>query len=398
MILNDKSLNAYSAHYINATLQSRKRLLQGDILLGRGAYAASKNLLLQVISTTKKFSLHNERFQAEFLLHRNQSINMSVREFQKRSRNLIELNHQTYLINKAAILHYSLTNIFINQTIDDEERLQKIREEIREIESIANDTSSPMAHYYFLLTNILFLQYTNKYKEAYEYCLKYLTLVRDEPSVNSQQRLANAHFQLAEVCLHMADMDQANEYINKTLDFFSKEEMNYLIVLGSAFRIAFFSEDFQKAATLYDQAAGHPRFNVSKMRAAQWHYFNACLLFKKGDIKNAMMELNDSTALLSDKMGWNISFRLLEIMILFEANHLDLLDTKILNMRQFVKRTHRKSDLYRHMILISILMDWHKNNLDIRKNLSRNTKAPEKTEQFSRRIPFQSNSNRINPT
>ena len=55
VVLNDKSLTDYSADHINAALQSKKRLLQGEILLGRGAYQASKNLLLQVTATSKKF-------------------------------------------------------------------------------------------------------------------------------------------------------------------------------------------------------------------------------------------------------------------------------------------------------------------------------------------------------
>ena len=45
VLLNDKSLNSYSSAAVNARLQARKKLLQGEILLGRGAYQASKNLL-----------------------------------------------------------------------------------------------------------------------------------------------------------------------------------------------------------------------------------------------------------------------------------------------------------------------------------------------------------------
>ena len=83
VILDDKSITDYDAARVNALLQAQKRLLQGEILLGRGAYKASKNLLLQVVGNGRKFSLHNEHFWAQMLLHRTQSVNLSVKEFQK---------------------------------------------------------------------------------------------------------------------------------------------------------------------------------------------------------------------------------------------------------------------------------------------------------------------------
>lgn len=387
-VLNDKSLVDYSASYINAMLQSKKRLLQGEILLGRGAYQASKNLLLQVVSQTRKYSLHNGHFQAKLLLHRNQSINMSVKEFQKRSATLLELNRISSMVNEAAILHYSVNNIISHQTIDDEAKLRELEAKIERIKEVSEETGSPMARYYYLFSNIVYLQYNNQYSKAFEFCKQYLDLVEEEAAVSSEQRKASANFQTAEVSLHMGNMDEAKSYINKTLSFFSKEQMNFLIVLSSAFRIAFFSEDFDEAERIFQEAASHPRFSVSKMRSAQWHYFHACLQFRVGNVKGALLSLNDATALLSDKMGWNLSFRLLEIMILYEAGHLDLLDTKILNMRQFVKRTHKKSDLYRAMILISILMDWHKNDLDIKRTYPAIQRQLKKLKSFHEEFPF----------
>ncbi|MEL7340364.1 MAG: hypothetical protein AAGM67_07765, partial [Bacteroidota bacterium] len=60
VILQDRSLTGYSSASTNARLQTRKKLLQGEILLGRGALQASKNLLFQVISSARKFDLYHE--------------------------------------------------------------------------------------------------------------------------------------------------------------------------------------------------------------------------------------------------------------------------------------------------------------------------------------------------
>ena len=388
VVLNDKSLTGYSAKFINAKLQAEKRLLQGEILLGRGAYQASINLLHQVIATTKKFSIHNERYHAEMLLHRNQSINKSVREFQRHTEELLELNHINSLVNEAAILHYSVTNFLTRMSKSDPETMQEIQSKIERIRQVSEETNSPLAQYYYLLSNIYFLQYNFRFEEAMEYCRLHLELVEKEPAVHSQQRLGSAYFQMTETSLRSGHLKEAQEYGDKTLAFFSPEETNSLIVLGTAFRIAFYAQNWEKAEQIVDQALSHPRFEVSEFRAAIWHYYKTCLLFQTSRTREALRQLNDATALLSDKEGWNLTFRLQEIMILYEADMFDLLETKILNMRQFVKRTQKNSNLYRPMKLISILMEWHKNSLNLPDTVKSIQRQLRDLQSYHENIPF----------
>lgn len=395
VVLNEKSLTGYSAEYINALLQSEKKVLQGEILLGRGAYLASKNLLLQAVSTSTKYSLHGPHFRGAMLLHRNQSVNMSTREFQKRSENLLELNRINGLVNEAGILHYSLVNIVTNVSKSDQETLSDLGAKLSRIAEVAEDTQSPLAQYYYFLSQIVFLQYTYRFAEAQEYCKKYLNLVQTEPAVHSQQRMGSALYQLAEVSYKMGALDDARKYSRQTLDIFSPDELNYLIVLELAFRIAFTSGNDEEAEGIAQEAFRHRAFNVSKMRAAKWHYFHANLQFKTGKVREAMLSLNDATALLSDKMGWNIAFRLLEIMILFESGHYDLLDSKILNMRQFVKRTQKNTEQYRSVILIQILMEWHKMGLDLKKAYPSIKKKVGKLNEYHQDVPFNPNSTEL---
>lgn len=169
---------------------------------------------------------------------------------------------------------------------------------------------------------------------------------------------------------------------------FSKEETNYLIVLGTGFRIAFFSENWAKAGEIIQEALSHPRFAASPFRAAIWHYNQSCLYFKTNRFSEALRVLNDATPLLGDKMGWNLTFRLHEIMVLHEAGLHDVLETKILNMRQFVKRTQKNSEIYRPMKLIQILMEWHKNSLDIKSTLVSAKRQFADLKEFHKNVPF----------
>jgi tetratricopeptide (TPR) repeat protein len=292
-----------------------------------------------------------------------------------------------YLVNEAAIHHYAVTNILTQTSLKDDQ-LAEIEQKIQKIEKISQDVDSPLARYYFLLSKILFLQYTYNYSEALTYCKLQLDLIRNEPAVRSKQRLGSAFFQLTETSLRKGDLKEAEKFVEETMTHFSKDETNYLIVLGTAFRIAFFAENWEKARQIVQEALSHPRFNASPFRAAIWQYNLSCMLFKTRKISEALKALNDATPLLGDKMGWNLTFRLHEIMVLYEAGIYDLLETKILNMRQFVKRTQKNSELYRPMKLIQILMEWHKNSLDPKKTIQAAKRQFADLKEFHQNIPF----------
>jgi tetratricopeptide (TPR) repeat protein len=369
IVLNDKSLTGYKSPAINARLQVQKKLLQGEILLGRGAYLASKNLLLQVISTAEKYSFHNEYFQAELLLYRNHSIRISVKEFEKKTEKLLKVNRLRASINEAMILYYSISNLLFNQAVKPEQR-SGIREKIDKIKAISEDSGHPQIKKRYYLSEIYFSQISNQDEAALEFCLRYLNLVQEDRSQYSEQELAVAYGQLAQVYLRLGKLEEARDFAHKTLEIFSKEEMNYLTGLELPFHVAFESGDYKEAMNYVQKAFDHPQFEASRMLAAKWHYFHACILFETGDFQGAYMKLNDTTPLLADKYGRNLSLRLLEIMIMFELQHYDLMETKILNMRQFIKRTQKNKELFRPITLIKVLIKWYKNNYDFEKTLT----------------------------
>jgi hypothetical protein len=369
VVLNDKSLTGYSAESTNARLQAKKKLLQGEILLGRGAYDASKNLLLQVVAAARKYEFHHEQFLAELLLYRNLSVRTSVREFEKNTEELLLLNARYAQINEAIILHYSISNLLANLTVEDE-GLVAVREKVDRMKGITESTGHPLVKNLYYQSEITYLQVSGKYPQALDFCKRYLELVNQDPSQYSLQRVAAANVHLAQVSLRIHMIDDAEKYANAALDIFSPEEINYLKVLELSFRIAFYAADFPKALTHIDTALGHPQFEASRMLAAKWHYFHACVLFKMGKFREAYIKLNDTSPLLTDKYGMNLYIRMLEIMIMFELDNFDLMETKILNMRQFVKRTQRTQEAHRPISLVKILMKWHKNHYDFQKTLA----------------------------
>ena len=184
VVLNDKSLTGYSSESINAQLQAKKKLLQGEILMGRGAYEASKNLLLQVVATARKYAFHHEQFLAELLLYRNHSVRTSAKEFEKNTEELLALNTRYAGINEAIILHYSISNVLANLTVEDE-GLQEVREKVDRMQVIAELTAHPLVKNLYYQSEIAYLQVSGQYDDALDFCKKYLDLVNEDPSQHS---------------------------------------------------------------------------------------------------------------------------------------------------------------------------------------------------------------------
>jgi tetratricopeptide (TPR) repeat protein len=368
VILNDKSLSGYRSAAINSKLKAKKRLLQGEILLGRGAYLASRNLLQQVISSARKFQFHDILFQAELLLYRNYSIRTSVTEFEKQTAELLEMNRTNALINEAQILHYAISNLLLNLT-PEKEQLTDVRKQVDRMREISEITGHPLVKNVYYRSEIYYLQVAAQYEAAISFCKKYIDLLKTEPSQYSQTLMGGAYIQLAQTSLQLGRIAESRDYAGQALGMYSPEEMNHLVVLELKFRIAFYADEFGEAAKYIEQALSHPQFNASRMLSAKWHYFHTCLLFKMGKYREAAQKLNDTAPLLADKYGMNLHIRLLEIMIMYELRHYDLMETKIQNMRQFIKRSQKNSELYRPMILIRILMEWFRKSYDFGKTL-----------------------------
>ncbi|RMG19106.1 MAG: hypothetical protein D6730_22060 [Bacteroidetes bacterium] len=362
-LLNDKSLSAYDAAYINAKLQTQKKLMQGEILLGRGAYMASKNLLLQVIATAKKYHLYDEWFQAELLLYRRDGIRSTVKEFEKRTEALLHQNQQTNLIHEGLILHYSISNVLQNRSFSPD-KFEELHAKIDRIREIAENTDHPQLWHTYYLTENYYYQATGDYERALSFCHQYFELLHKEKALYSKQKEANVYVQMAGISMMLNQLDEASSYAEKALAMYSPEEMNYLVSLQLAFRIAFYRKHFEEALAYVEQALQHPQFETSKTLAAKWHYYHACLLFRQGQFQEAYRKLDDTTPLLADKQGMNLHIRMLEIMIIYELGHYDLIETKILNMRQFVKRTQKQQTSARNNGLIQLLSAWHKSNYD----------------------------------
>ena len=362
VLLHDKSLREYEAEYISAYLLTRKKLLQGEILMGRGAIASSKNLLEQVITTARKFFFLEELYEASFLLFRHACNSMNSHELSKEVEALTELNTTRSKVEIAAIWYYQLSGKLASTTLQEYHEFEQAKNLVSELGVIWKETQVPITGFYYFKTLSYYAQITFDFDHAKSASETLLSLVRKEPALLSRQREAAALLQLAEVELRSGRSAAANQYVQETLSLYQPGEINYLITLETAFRVAFYEAEVDQCKELLSQAKEHPAYSGSRLRLGKWKYFEAAYAVQQKKHKEALMLLNEAVPVLADKSGWNIAFRLLEIIALFEAKETDLLEAKVENLKQFAKRNLEDNVLSRARFLVDLMTEWHKVN------------------------------------
>lgn len=365
VLLQDKSLTGYGSEAIHNRLMSRRRLLQGEVLLGRGAYAAAWQLLAQVEVSAAKYELPEEQFQAGLLLYRSRGARSNTRHYERETQRLLELNRHRADLAEAQILHYAISNRLFQQTLKSD-TLAALRAQVARIGEIATKGGRPQTLSLYYLSETQFHQAAGDLEKALIFSEKYLELLLREASLQLPVRIGGAYLQLAQICLQLNRLDAARGHAKQALDILEQKDLNYLVALEVVFRVHFSADELNEAGKALEKALAHPHFESSKILAARWHYFQACLCFRQGQFKAAWLALNDTAALLADKYGTNLYIRLLEIMVLFELKHLDLMDSKIQNMRQFIRRTQKDQSMRRPMALLRLLMAWSRLYFDFK--------------------------------
>lgn len=363
-LLHEKSLKEYDAEYIVAYLSARKRLLEGEILMGRGAYAASKNLLEQVIAASRKYCFMDEWLQARMLLFRHSCNSLTGSELMREVEELQNLRQSVSRLQEASILYYRLSGLLASTTLKEEKEFEDARQTLSLLQKIWEETKIPQAGFFYLKIALYYSQITYEFRDALKYCQELLELVRTAPALQSRQREAAALLQLAEVCLRAGEFKRADTIIRATLPLYKPEEVNYLIALETAFRISFFNGDLERCKTLLGEASAHNALSLSKLRLGRWKYYEAALSFRERQFARCSKLLNEATPVMADKSGWNIALRLLEIMSLYESGKQDLLESRIENLRQFSRRNQQDDNATRARLLTDIISIWHRNQYD----------------------------------
>jgi tetratricopeptide (TPR) repeat protein len=223
------------------------------------------------------------------------------------------------------------------------------------------NTQSASVGYYLKLMEMAYFQHIKDYRKAKDAGRELLSIIINNVSVYRKVRLGFAYDNLAETDIYLGDYNSALQNIELAAKNIGKVSRDYIVNRQLAFEAHFHKNEVAKAAEICAELLHSTRSQQGDFRIAKYRFFSACIDFKRGNYKECASELSKKFELSRDKVGWEISTRVLRIMALIELERFDEAQPLVTSLQKHIERTARKSDVdERDRLILRLLREFEK--------------------------------------
>lgn len=325
-------------------VRCQKHLMQASLLVERGFKEEAKTYLKlaeRIIDerqfSIERFMLHLTQLEVNELPIENAKVcNEIVKDIDKIS----DLGFSKIKFQKLKIQGYKASDIGFNYTNN------------------LNDNNA-LSGYYKLLTEMKTFIELFQYSNALEYVQKLSVLVQKSARSFSHSEILNAQIRHLEVLVLNKELKSASvlsQHIERGKDLRFDMEIELTII---QWKIAYFSKDYLKAQRIWKKldASEHATESDKYIIA----YFKLCLLFQDKEFEEITILILKNNSLQSMNSPIPHAVKMLEIYCLLELGKNELAMSKLLALKQYLKRNHTLNR-DRHQFLVKILIKLIKSN------------------------------------
>ncbi len=344
-ILLQNSNNKSGSKRVQAEIDCRRMLLQGQLLLQRGIYGEGEKLLNAALNLAERYEMFSEVLSIRNLLRATFGFRKGLEVYEKYSENMVY--HLTELekwlrvqqfYNQIALPHEFQTNRL--SEIDD-----KPKDILTDLEKYDDKTSSERFIFWFYVSKVHHCNINRNFEEAHEFADKLLELLSEDSIMWSRSNYGGILKDVVFINLNLGNYDDAVEYAKEAVNTFNKGMTNELRAMDYLFFSHLRNQDYDSAEKTIEKALQHKQINAgNKLIKARWLFFYANLEYLNGNHKKAAQSLRTNEHITSDKSGWNLGCRLLEMMIDMEENDLFLVDYKLKNFNRLLSPKNTETE------------------------------------------------------
>lgn len=353
------------APYRQAEIDCRKLLLQGDILLKKGATATGIKLLQKATRIAEKHELPTEGVLIDDILRTHFGFRKGLKAYEKYSG---QLSRKMELMRQVLRAKEMNQRILLPRMFSRKENVEDIElaaATYKELGKAFKETGSPNIGYFYFLTSLFYHDFQQNWEDAHKVALGFRTLIKNEAAIYSRNRMANANLQLANIQMQRYEFEEAAFYASEATELSKTGLNNELTSMEFWFMGLFMDQQFEEAKQLMSRAFLHPKIKATAFTESKWVFLRAALSFKLKKFETAQQDLLLDSALMKDKSGWLFGHKLLEILCLAEAEDFAFIEFRLEAMRklhQQRKGTHSE----RLSLIIRILSELVKNDFNYR--------------------------------
>lgn len=347
---------------VRVNISIRKQLSQAQILQGRGLRKSSELILERTVDLCEKYELYEELLLALRFLIKQRSIDKG----EESVKSLLE-KYKKYDFCKNAVLAAEMNYRRIHSDVEFNSEGIISSESLQEIlDNMSDDylkSGSLQVAYYYYYIEAQYYQSLNNYKQARKSLLNIKKLFDGGASINIPCRIGGVFLNLADNDLFLKQFDRAYTSADEGVRSFHKGNFNYEQGIELMFYAKFYGGEYDIAANIIAQTLNNER-TQNYFRTGKRRYLLANAFFMKNDFITTLKHLNFINPIESDREGWNIGIKILQILALIEQEQFDEATTKIDAFRKFVETSEVKS--HRIKLINQLLVSLTYNGYDFK--------------------------------
>ena len=350
-------------------LRLKKKMLLARVIsksLNQNKFGPFKTILSTIITEAEKNEVYEVLIEALLLKKYTFALKSGLAEFKS-----IEKKIAHYEMCQKKIYYSSdcFFSIVINSNFlkfkNDKSFHVYILKTIRLLKQDYQTYKSEQINYYLHIILMFYFERQKKYVLSAKYCKILFSIVKKSPVVYREERLGNALINLSQYKTFTENYNEAARYAIEAQRYYLENSNNYLLTKEQEFNIYFYHKKYEKASDCITELLDHKIVDSGHFTRAKYIYFQSSLLFAQKQFKKALGLLNKSLEIEKEKSQWNVSLRILNIMLFIELNKIDEASRLLESLRKYVQRHEKRAEIKpRDIIIVKILREMEKDGFN----------------------------------
>lgn len=237
-------------------------------------------------------------------------------------------------------------------SIDDKSKIDEMECALQKLDEFYNETKLIYVLWRKLMVELQLSHYKEDFEKAEEIILNLIQLTERESPIKNFGRISQSYMNLAFTQFYLFKFQAAYENSLKAVrKVVTGKIFQNLSNESAVFALIYLKRPAEAGEMLADILSSELIGNTSAQLAKR-NLMMAFLKYLQKDYKGAFKYLQKTKEIETDKEGWNLGIRMLNIYLTLSTDKVDLADQRISSMRKHIERTVKQRNMRKRDVVI----------------------------------------------
>ena len=270
-------------------------------------------------------------------------------------------------VNTAEFYTYKFIENVQHKSIDDKSRISDIQIAILHLEKLFSDSKLQTINIIMLMLKLQLAHYEERYLYAEKIILEIIRISEEYSPLKRRGKLVQNYMNLAYTQFYLHKYEEA--YLNAlkaTKEYIEQDFVLNINREACVFALIYLNR-YPEAEEWMTKILSSGAEGNSPEQLSKRHLMMGVLKYLQHDFKGAFKHLQFTKEVETDREGWNLGIRMLNIYLTLSTEKVDLADQRINAMRKHIERTSKMRNLRkRDIIIFRILSHLSRSGFDFR--------------------------------